>query len=352
MKVHPDEFAMASEYSSTHDFEHLNPEQIHQVMVRGRELHKWFRAHTRLHVAISLSAIGSIFTVDWLVWIALARWFVAVVPGTWALILAAIFTGTVHSWLVYSLSIYSLHEGAAHNLIFPGTSPLSRAASFLSTNMCRLSAAEPEYYSECHMAHHAKFGTEDDSEFLNFIFPRRLWINFLPLGSFFNYSDFFVHRTPAYTRSSATSGFFAAIYNGLYLFMLYHFFGLLFTVIVVLLMPHIGFYVDRMRQFTEHNLMPLENNSGARSLGVGFWGLLVGGGPWGQPCHLAHHMVASIPWYQQIILHRYIVGLLTETQRKQFLLKPFVGFPALLWGILRESNRFSRACAARVLAGD
>jgi hypothetical protein len=43
---------------------------------------------------------------------------------------------------------------------------------------------------------------------------------------------------------------------------------------------------------------------------------------------------------------------LTETQRKQFLLKPIVGFPALLWGILRESNRFSRACAARVLTGD
>src|ERR1039457_7070461 len=233
MKIHPDEFALASEYSSTHDFEHLNPEQIHQVMVRGRELHKWFRAHTRLHAAISLSAIGSIFTVDWLVWIPLPRSFRAPVPGTWGLILAATFTGTVHSWLVFSLSIYSLHEGAAHNLIFPGTSPLSRAASFLSTNMCRLSAAEPEYYSECHMAHHAKFGTEDDSEFLNFIFPRRLWINFLPLGSFFNYTDFFVHRTPAYTRSSATSGFFAAIYNGLYLFMLYHFFGLLFTFIVV-----------------------------------------------------------------------------------------------------------------------
>ena len=73
MKVHPDEFAMAREYSSTHDFEHLNAEQIHQVMVRGRELHKWFRAHPRLHGIISLSAIGSIFAVDWLVWIALAR---------------------------------------------------------------------------------------------------------------------------------------------------------------------------------------------------------------------------------------------------------------------------------------
>jgi hypothetical protein len=83
--------------------------------------------------------------------------------------------------------------------------------------------------------------------------------------------------------------------------------------------------------------MPLENNSGARSLGVGFWGLLVGAGPWGQPCHLAHHMVASVPWYQQIILHRHIVGLLTVTQRKQLLLKPIVGFPALLWAS-RESQ--------------
>ena len=82
MKVHPDEFAMAREYSNSHDFEHLNPEQIHQVMVRGRELHKWLRAHPRLHAAISLSVIGSIFAIDWLVSIALARWFVASPGGT------------------------------------------------------------------------------------------------------------------------------------------------------------------------------------------------------------------------------------------------------------------------------
>ena len=85
---------------------------------------------------------------------------------------------------------------------------------------------------------------------------------------------------------------------------------------------------------------------------MAFGGCWLAAVPWGQPCHLAHHMVASIPWYQQIILHRHIVGLLTETQRKQFLLKPIVGFPALLWGILRESNQFTRASAARVLAGD
>lgn len=352
MKVHPGELAMAREYGSSHDFEHLNREQIHQVMAYGRELHRWFRTHPRLHAAISFFVICGIFAVDWLVCIALARWFVVAVPGMWAYIFAAVAVGIAHSLHIYWISIYSLHEGAAHNVIFPGKSRLSRMASFLSTNMCRLAAADPEYYSRCHMAHHAKFGSEHDSEFLNFVFPRRLWLSFLPLAGFFNYTDFYVHREATYTRSRTVSAVIAATYNGLYLLMLFHFFGLLFTVIVALLMPHVGFYLDRMRQFTEHNLMPLENNSGARSLGVGFWGLLIGGGPWGQPCHLAHHMVASIPWYQQIILHRYIVGLLTETQRRQFLLRPVVGFPALLWAIVRESNAFSRASADRVLAGD
>jgi len=29
--------------------------------------------------------------------------------------------------------------------------------------------------------------------------------------------------------------------------------------------------LDRLRQFTEHNLMPLENKDGSRSFGFGFW---------------------------------------------------------------------------------
>jgi fatty acid desaturase len=119
-------------------------------------------------------------------------------------------------------------------------------------------------------------------------------------------------------------------------------FGILFPIIVFLLLPHVGFYLDRLRQYTEHNLMPLESTSGARSLGVGFWGILVGGGPWGQPCHMAHHLVPSIPWYQQILLHRYIAWLLTLDQRKQFLLPPFFGFPLLLFSLIRDSHRLSR----------
>jgi fatty acid desaturase len=161
------------------------------------------------------------------------------------------------------------------------------------------------------------------------------------LGTFLNYSDFVIHRPLEYTRSRLISGIAALAYNGVYAFFLYRLFGLAFTVSVLLVLPHVGFYADRLRQFTEHNLMPLENKSGARSLGIGFWGLLIGGGPWGQPCHLEHHLVPSIPWYQQIILHRYLVRLMSERQRRQFLLRPFVGYPRLFWPVVTNANRFS-----------
>jgi fatty acid desaturase len=64
--------------------------------------------------------------------------------------------------------------------------------------------------------------------------------------------------------------------------------------------------------------------------------------PLGPTRHLVHHMVASIPWYQQIILHQYIAGILTENQRKRYLLRPVVGFPVMFWSILRESYQYAR----------
>jgi len=32
------------------------------------------------------------------------------------------------------------------------------------------------------MSHHAKFGTDDDGEFLNFVMPRRYWLTLLPFA--------------------------------------------------------------------------------------------------------------------------------------------------------------------------
>jgi fatty acid desaturase len=172
--------------------------------------------------------------------------------------------------------------------------------------------------------------------------PRRYWLTLLPLATDINYSDFVAHRPLAMTRDRLLSNLWAIPYHGAYVWYAWTHFGALFTVLAYLVvLPHIGFPVDRLRQFTEHNLMPLENRNGARSFGLGFWGLLVGGGPWGQPCHLEHHLVPSIPWYQQAILHRYVVSVLTPRQRRQFLLTPVVGFPRLWWRTIRQLDRFA-----------
>lgn len=344
MKVHPDELALARAYSAGLEFEDFSAEQMRMIMERGRSLHKWFKAHLGLHSLINALLIVAIFAADWFILMRLPG--VILPAGTagnpWLVVSAAVLVGALHGWLMYSMSTFSLHEGAAHHLIFPGSGRLSRIAQFSGANLCRLAAADPDYYAVCHMAHHAKFGTEDDSEFLNFIRPRRLWPMFLPFGAFLNFSDFVIHRPLHYTRSRLLSALLGSAYTAIYLWLVYQRQGPLFAATVLLVLPHAGFYADRLRQFTEHNLMPLDNRLGTRSLGVGFWGMLIGGGPWGQPCHMAHHLVASLPWYQQLILHRYMVSLLTERQRSQFLLRPGWGFPLLLWRIIRDANAFAR----------
>lgn len=344
MRLHPEEFRLASSYGDARGFEELSPEQVNIIMDRGRLLFKWFKKHLVVHNFINITLIIFILVMDGMVLLGLPR---LVLAGgrdgfLWILLASAI-AGSAHSWLMYSLVLFSLHEGAAHNLIVCGTGRTARKAQSLARNLCRLAAGEPDYYSECHMAHHAKFGTEHDSEFLNFVIPHRYWLTFLPLAAFVNFSDFVIHRPLTYTKSRLVSGALSALYNGVYAYLLYRLFGLTFVLLTMLVfLPHFGFYVDRLRQFTEHNLMPLENRNGARSFGVGFWGLLVGGGPWGQPCHLAHHLMPSIPWYQQIRLHFFIRSILTQSQREQFLLKPFIGFPQLLWRVVSDTNRFAR----------
>jgi|HubBroStandDraft_4_1064222.scaffolds.fasta_scaffold85267_2 hypothetical protein len=345
MKLHPEELELARAYENSHGFEDLSDQQMHAIRERGRALYKWFRAHPYFHNLVNSAVILSIFGADAFALLGLPRLFLSNDRAhdlRWILI-ASIATGCLHGWLMYSLSVLSLHEGAAHGLVFSGMGPLARAGQFVARNLCRLQAGEPDYYSACHMAHHAKFGTEHDSEFLNFVMPRRLWMALLPLASFINFSDFIIHRPPTYTRGRAISGLLSLLYHGTYAYLIFRIFGPVFAVITMLvLVPHFAFYLDRLRQFTEHNLMPLENQNGARSLGIGFWGLLIGGGPWGQPCHLAHHLAPAIPWYQQIVLHFYLKSLLSERQRAQFLVVPFIGFPRLLWHVVRDANSFAR----------
>jgi hypothetical protein len=352
MKLHPEELELARAYASIRDFEGLTSDQARLVMERGRALHHWFKQRPVSHNLISAAVILFVFASDAFVLLGLPSLVLAEGRSDdlrWV-VLASLIAGGAHSWLMYSLTVYSLHEGAAHNLIFVGSGPLARAGQFAARHMCRLAAAEPEQYAACHMSHHAKFGAEEDSEFLNFVMPRRYWMSLLPLAAFINVTDFLVHRPMTYTRSRVISDLASSAYYLACIYLTYRFFGLTFTILAMgVVAPHVGFYVDRLRQFTEHNLMPLENRNGARNFGVGFWGLFVGGGPWGQPCHLAHHLVPSLPWYQQIVLHFHIKRLLTPRQRRQFLVTPVIGFPRLWWRIIRDANRFARDQRARDL---
>ena len=344
MKMHAEELALARAYNDAAAFEGLTDEQMQQIMARGRTLFHWFKAHRRLHYVISTVTLVTIFALDFWLLVKLPAWLLAggASESTTRVALAAFLCGGLHSWLMYSLSVYSMHEGAAHKIIFPPEGPVTRVLHKISANLCRIAASEPNQYSTRHMIHHSKFGTEHDAEFLNFVKPRRYWPTFLPLAFDINYTDFIVHRPLEWTRDRLLSAPWAIPYHGLYAWYAWTHFGLLFTVVAfAIALPHVGFVIDRLRQFTEHNLMPLDNKNGSRSFGVGFWGIVVGGGPWGSPCHWEHHLVPSLPWYQQLVLHRYVIGLLTPQQRKQFLIEPVIGFPKLWWRLVRDSNRFA-----------
>lgn len=343
MILRHEELALAREYARSVPAESLTREQMKLILDRGRSLHRWYKEHQAVHYALNLGLLALLLGGDYLILLQLPRLFLAegAVNSFLDVLLASLVCGSLHSYLLYSMSVFSMHEGAAHGIVFPGSSPVSRALNFLAGNMCRIAASEPRYYSEHHMSHHAKFGTEEDGEFLNFVLPRRYWLTLLPFAALLNYTDFIAHRPPGYTRGRIASAVVALSYHLAYGMAMTNRFGGLFAVLsFVLFLPHVGFFLDRLRQFSEHNLMPLENKDGSRSFGLGFWGMLIGGGPWGSPCHWEHHLVPSLPWYQQLTLHVYVKSILTDAQKKQFLLEPVVGYPKLLVRLWTEQHRF------------
>lgn len=344
MILRREELALARDYAQHTNAESLTRDQMKLVMDRGRQLFHWYKEHQAIHYAINLGVVALLLGGDYLILLRLPAAFLTGEPGEsfWRVFMASLVCGGLHSYLLYSMGVFSMHEGAAHGIIFPGAHPVCRALNRLANNLGRIAGSEPYYYAEHHMSHHSKFGTEHDGEFLNFVLPRRYWLTLLPFAALVNYTDFIAHRPAGYTKGRIVSGIVALLYHLTYGTFMAQRFGTLFAVLsFVLFLPHVGFFLDRLRQFSEHNLMPLENKDGSRSFGVGFWGLFIGGGPWGSPCHWEHHLVASLPWYQQIRLHFYLKSLLTPAQKKQFLLEPVIGYPKLLLRLWTEPNRFA-----------
>jgi hypothetical protein len=109
MILHREELALARDYAKEHHFEGLTDAQMKPIMVRGRELFHWFKAHPRAHNAINLAVLVLLLGADYLILMKLPAAFVP--PGQehafGAILLAAAVCGSLHSYLLYSLASLS-----------------------------------------------------------------------------------------------------------------------------------------------------------------------------------------------------------------------------------------------------
>jgi hypothetical protein len=309
--LHREELELARTYTAAEVFHSLTREQVKKLGTCAARLDRWRRTHPRAHLLINIVVVSALIGADLWLLLAAPEMF-AVTSSTARALTGALAIGIAHSYLLYSLVVFSLHEGAAHDLIIPPSGPITTLLGRITNNLCRLGGADPVYYARNHQSHHAHFGTELDGEFLNFVLPRRYWLTLLPFAMYAGIGDFVVHRPLRLTPSLRISLRISFLFHILCGAVMLERYGALFTLVTLLAVaPHMGFYVDRARQFTEHNLMPLDNRNGSRSFGTGFWGLFIGGGPWGQPCHLMHHLAPTLPWYAQLLLHQKFKRMLT-----------------------------------------
>ncbi len=333
MRMHPEEYAAAQSYWKDRPFPNLTDEQYARIKENGKRLIRFHLRHPGRHHAVNFCALVFLFAADALILLKLG----GVIPA--GPVVRGIVIGALHAVVMYFLLVFTLHEGAAHKLIILPHGRLSRAAAGFVNQLARITFAEPAYYAKNHLSHHAHFTTAQDDEFLNFISAKRFGGVFLPFADALNTCDFKSHAEMSYTIPRKLSIFLTVLYHGAFAWaMTRHYSWITIVIALVIVYPHLFFWLDRLRQYMEHNLMPLNAIDGARDLGLDIWGMLIGGGPWGQPCHWTHHLYPGIPWYNQLRLHLIIGKILTAEQRKKFFLQPVVGFPRVLWRTIRATK--------------
>jgi fatty acid desaturase len=252
-----------------------------------------------------------------------------------------------HGFMLYSLTIYTMHEGAGHKRIIIGRSRLSKMIAFFVNNTSRLFFADPLQYSQVHPSHHRFLGTHLDQAFTHSVLPIRIFKSFLPGAGFLSFNDYKIHSGDQWTVSKLLSMIVGLTYHGLLILVAsrqHH--VLVASVSALIIAPWIGFSLDRLRESTEHLLMKSDDLPEARELGTGPWGYFIGGGPWGQPCHLSHHLAPALPWYQQLRLSRHLVKILTPEQRLHYFApRGFLGFPKMFARLMKENRNFFREFA-------
>jgi fatty acid desaturase len=338
MRIYPEELRAYALYKEEQlaGFPLLTAAQVEALRAKAALLRQWQNAHKAVHNAINSAVLLAI--------LGLIGFLVYALPSMVRLSTAEVaLVAFAYGYLAYGLTNFSLHEGAGHQNIILKIGPISGLLQKIANNLCRLNAADPAYYRTKHPAHHARTATEGDGTFTQFVWPKRFWLSVIPFAGTMPFCDYKIHSGDEKTRSGllsdATSAAFAASIIVSFLVRGYSIGSVLVFLTVAIWS---AFTLDRLRETTEHNLMPDTPYDVARSFGPGFWGLLVGGGPWGQPCHLVHHLAPAACWYHQILLHFELKRILTPEQREVFLVKPVLGYPCLLVRILRQNLAYAR----------
>jgi fatty acid desaturase len=285
----------------------LSNDQLLQFNYRAKVVRDWAQNHPQWHSFLQALPF-IILSSAWALMLAAAV--AAVVWLKLPAFLSAVILGLCHGLWGYQWVIYGMHEGAGHGLF------QNSWARFLAFNSSRLLFADPKHYRIVHLTHHRALGTEEDGAFTHFVMPKRVIRSMLPGAGILFGNDYQIHQNPQYTFSRGLSDATGAAFLFLQMALLSPVIPWYFTLLALgLISPWVGMVLDRMRETLEHYLMAPTRSLGAKELGLGFWGLLIGGGPWGQPCHLTHHMAADLKWYQQIWLHFSWGDILTRQQK-------------------------------------
>lgn len=315
-------------------FNPFTKDQLKVIREHAIQLNQWKKANWKWHNFINITVLLGILFSD------------AIILFYWGplltekinLVFSILVCGVLHSFLAYSLVNFSLHEGAAHGAIITVKGPLTKFLSVLANNSCRLYFADPQFYEVNHQLHHQKFATREDGAFSNFVGSRRILKSLLPFAMLLNMTDYKIHSGMKWSKSRFLSAGIGGIYFIVYFILALRRVNLAYAIMTLgLLGTWIGFVLDRFRESSEHCLMPLNTFNGSRSLGVGFWAMLIGGGPWGQPCHLSHHLAPQLTWYHQVQLHHVLLEVMTEDQKKFFIMEEkYSSFPQFWGHVIKE----------------
>lgn len=214
----------------------------------------------------------------------------------------------LHGVLSYQFVIYTLHEGAGHGL-FRKYVWLNRIAF----NLSRLFFADPNYYKKKHVDHHRYLGTSQDGAFTHFVLPHRIIKSMLPGAGVIYSNDYKIAQPDKPTNSTFVSFGIGLLVVAFQIFLLAHTFPVWLSLLSLLVVsPWISMLLDRTRESIEHCNMPNDLKMGSWELGLSMPALLIGGGPWGQPCHFSHHLAPELNWYQQILLHKKLLTILSK----------------------------------------